>query len=147
MDNKAVNLIGRFLLGGLFMYASIDKIAFPGEFAVRIQAYGILSPVLSHIAALLIPWAELILGIFLIAGIFIKESALSLSILLLIFIIATFLKPLESGVEDCGCFGGLPFLSTSNRLIMIGRNLLFLVTGLYVFLNRRGKNPERKYEG
>jgi len=46
--------ISRLLLGGVFVYASIDKIAFPNEFSGVVENYEILPSVLIKPVAVLI---------------------------------------------------------------------------------------------
>ena len=60
--NKKVVLICRFILGIIFIYASIDKIANPIEFSNAIDNYHIIPSQLSNLVALVIPWVELFIG-------------------------------------------------------------------------------------
>jgi len=135
-NSKKVNLIGRFFLGGVFIYASLDKIAFPREFAKIVVNYHILPEKLAPIFAFLLPWVELFLGIFLIAGIFVRESALALSLLLLAFMVAMIIKSLNGTLGNCGCFS-VKSTSIENKFIPIGRDVLFLAVGLFVFFKNQ----------
>ena len=80
----------RFIVGGYFIYASIDKIIDPYDFARMIEAYQFSSSIglsfLDTSLALFLPWLELILGICLILGIVLDESN-DLIIALLVFFI------------------------------------------------------------
>jgi uncharacterized membrane protein YphA (DoxX/SURF4 family) len=62
-------LWGRVVLGAVFIFASVDKILHPDAFAVIIKNYQILPVKLISLAAVVLPWLELILGISLIAGV------------------------------------------------------------------------------
>jgi uncharacterized membrane protein YphA (DoxX/SURF4 family) len=126
--------IVRLLLGGIFIYASLDKIAFPGEFAKIVQSYNILPDFLVKITALVLPWIELIFGIFLVIGLFVKKSAIILTSLLFIFLIAFGIQATKGPIEDCGCFGKMPFLSSSNTIILMIRDLVFISLGLMIVL-------------
>jgi len=54
---------------------------------------------------MIIPWLELIIGVFLILGIFVRESAVLGSILMILFIMAI-ASAMARGLDiECGCFG------------------------------------------
>ena len=131
-------------MGCIFIYASIDKIAFAEEFAKIVKSYNILPDFLVLPTSYVLPWIELIFGIFLVTGLFIKESAIILTSLLLIFLIAFGIQAAKGPIEDCGCFGKMPFLSSSNALISILRDLFFLSIGLMIVLvENRIKSAKR----
>lgn len=96
--------IARIILGGTFIYASIDKIAFPRDFAKIVMNYGILPAQFAIYFSFLLPWIELFLGIFIIIGLFVRESTLLLSSLLLVFMAAMIIKSINGGIQNCGCF-------------------------------------------
>ena len=131
---KIVQLITRFILGGIFIYASIDKIAFPSDFMKAIQGYDILPFFLIKPVALILPWFELIFGIFLLVGLFIKESAFVLTSLMAVFLIALGIQATKGPVEDCGCFGNLSIFSSSNIFVLFLRDLVFISLGLIIMV-------------
>ena len=51
LDNRWLELACRLLLGGIFVYASIDKIIYPVEFAKVVYNYQILPVAASNLAA------------------------------------------------------------------------------------------------
>ena len=63
-------LISRIILGIIFIYASYDKILNPVGFSENIHNFHVTPTAVENLAALIIPWIELIVGIFLIFGIF-----------------------------------------------------------------------------
>ena len=132
--SKRTQLVARLVLGSIFIYASIDKISYPENFIKIVQNYNILPEFLIIIIAYILPWIELILGIFLIAGFFIRETALVLSSLILVFIIAISIKALNGTIDDCGCFNKLSILSSSNIVFLILRDVLFLLFGIILIL-------------
>tara|TARA_Y100001970_G_scaffold211743_1_gene258500 strand:- start:372 stop:875 length:504 start_codon:yes stop_codon:yes gene_type:complete len=98
----------RLVIGGIFIYASLDKIADPYAFSKAISAYEFSSLIglssLDNILALTLPWLELILGVFLILGFYTDESINFIIILMLFFIVMlsqAYLRGLK--LEDCGC--------------------------------------------
>jgi len=105
LSNKYLLLLSRVVLGLVFVIASVDKIAVPEVFALNIQAYQVLPLSLVNLTALVIPWVELLCGIFLISKIFIRSSSLLLSALLCLFIIMLATALTRGLTIDCGCFG------------------------------------------
>ena len=104
ISNSYIVLLSRFILGVIFIYASIDKIIDPVSFSSTIDNYHISPYFFNNIAALVIPWIELIIGVFLILGIFISGSSF-IAILLLLFFIFILTQALLRGINvNCGCF-------------------------------------------
>ena len=60
----------RLILGVVFIYASYDKILDPAAFSKNIHNFHITPTAVENLAALIIPWLELIIGVFLIFGLF-----------------------------------------------------------------------------
>ena len=99
-------LIIRFLLGLIFVVAALQKILDPSEFAVAIENYRLAPWWSVNLIAIVLPWLELMGGTLLIAGIWRRESALLLSIFLVVFLIGI-LSAMARGLDiNCGCFGG-----------------------------------------
>ena len=102
--NSKVVLIARIILGVVFIYASIDKIINPVDFSNSIDNYHVTPIQLNNLAALIIPWVELIIGVCLIIGLFLNGATL-ISIFLLIFFIFIITQALVRGIDlHCGCF-------------------------------------------
>ncbi len=75
----------RLILAGIFIYASLDKIAHPAAFAKDVYNYQILPDALINLTALVLPWLELFLGLCLLAGIWLPGAVLTVSGLLIVF--------------------------------------------------------------
>ena len=135
----AVRFSARLILGGVFIYASIDKILYPKEFASIVMRYEILPEKLAIYFAFLLPWAELFLGIFVILGIFVRESAISLSFLVFIFMIAIAIRSLAGPLENCGCFRITASGTPQSIAFLIFRDILFLLCGLILALPNKAK--------
>ena len=103
---KSLNLplIFRIILGVIFIYASYDKILNPVGFSDNIHNFHVTPVVVENLAALIIPWMELIVGAFLILGVFL-EGATSITIGMLIFFIIILSQAVLRGIDvHCGCF-------------------------------------------
>ena len=142
ISNRYVILLSRFILGIIFIYASIDKIIDPISFSSTIDNYHISPYSLNNIAALVIPWMELIIGVFLIFGIFISGSSF-IAILLLLFFIFILTQALLRGINvDCGCFDlNTDTLEDSQLRIKMIRRILedILFLGLAFIINKGNK--------
>ena len=107
LKNKTLLLVFRLTLGGLFVYAGIFKVLDPLDFAQNIRNYRLVGQSLSFIAAVVLPWLEILAGLALAAGIWKRVSALIISGLLVFFILLTLVTILRGLDVDCGCFGAL----------------------------------------
>jgi len=100
-----LDLLARFYLGGVFLYAAWGKVLDPYSFAVNIATYQVLPLELVNVSAVVLPWLELIAGVLLIAGVFTRAQALLVNGMLLVFIAAiasALYRELDLGT--CGCF-------------------------------------------
>ena len=94
----------RIIVGCMFIFASLDKIADPAQFSFAISNYHITPYFIDNLAALIIPWLEFFLGLNLILGIYIRGTTKLLIILLIFFIIILFQANIREINIDCGCF-------------------------------------------
>ncbi|MBK6407094.1 MAG: DoxX family membrane protein [Holophagales bacterium] len=91
-------------LGIFFVVAALPKIADPPSFAHMVYNYRLLPGPLVNLAALTMPWAELLMGIALICGIWRRTAAWLVGALLAVFILAISINLLRGNAIDCGCF-------------------------------------------
>jgi uncharacterized membrane protein YphA (DoxX/SURF4 family) len=96
----------RVMLGAIFVYAAWLKLRDPWQiFAMSIDSYRILPLKAVELAAHVIPWFELTIGLLLIAGLWLRISGPIVSLLLLTFF-ALMVRAYAKGLAiDCGCFG------------------------------------------
>ena len=59
-ENDILPLLVRLFVGGVFIYASIDKIMHPHGFAELVNNYHILPPYLVNLMAIFLPWLEMV---------------------------------------------------------------------------------------
>ena len=98
-------LICRLTLAIIFLYAGIEKIFNPGDFAVAIYNYRLLPDYVINFVAILLPWLEVIIAINLITGINVRGSALLSAVLFLTFATALTINLMQGLDISCGCFG------------------------------------------
>ena len=132
--NKTLLLVFRILLGGLFVYAGVVKIADPLGFAEDIRNYRLAGQALSFSVAIVLPWLEVLAGAFLIAGVWKRGAALVIIGLLVFFIVLTLVTMARGLDVDCGCFGSL---SRKSGWGVVLEDLGMLSLGLCIFFSKR----------
>jgi putative oxidoreductase len=137
LTDKRVVLILRLILGVTFVYASLDKIAHPDQFAKIIYNYKILPDFLINVFAVTLPWVELLAGLFLILGIFTESASLLISFLLVIFLFAISVNVFRGVDLNCGCFSTDP-AGKKEGISLLFKDFLFLFMGLMVFFFNKG---------
>jgi len=137
-EKKEVQFLLRLILGGLFIYASIHKLAEPAEFAKIIYNYKLFPDFLIYPMAIIVPWLELTAGFFLVTGMYPRAAAVIISIMLCAFIIALTMNMVRGLDFNCGCFS-----SNGNEsdgpLGLVIRDILLLTPGVLIILFHRGK--------
>lgn len=131
---RAASVLARMILGIVFIYASIDKILHPGDFAEIIHNYQILPDLLINPTAIVLPWLELILGAFLLIGIWLP-GAVFLSNLLLAVFLGAIVFNLARGLDiHCGCFSTTVDLGDAAAPMVwyVIRDGLFIVPGIFL---------------
>lgn len=133
-------LAGRMFLGGIFIYASLDKIFKPALFAEAVYNYQILPDILINLTALVLPWLELVLGLMLVAGIWLPGAVL-LSTLLLLAFSGILIFNMARGLNiNCGCFSTEPSTDPIS-LWTVMRDASFLVPAFYLLFANRVEKP------
>ena len=99
-------LILRVTLAIVFLYAAYSKLRQSWLlFAMAIDAYRLLPQWAVLALARTLPWCELALGILLLTGFWLRQTALAASLLLAVFF-GVMLRSYAGGLEiKCACFG------------------------------------------
>ncbi len=111
LRHPAVHWLFALVLGGVFVYASLSKIADPRAFAKIVYHYQVVGPsaffgfIPANLVAVTLPWLELIAGVLLIAGVWRREAAVVTAFMLAVFVVAV-ASTLARGIDiqNCGCF-------------------------------------------
>jgi uncharacterized membrane protein YphA (DoxX/SURF4 family) len=110
---RALLLVSRLILGGVFLYAGYAKLHFGGAwhlsdyqflFAIVIDSYKMVSFATVNWMARVLPWAEVVLGALLLIGIGLRWIASATVALLVVFMIAL-THAVMLRLEICGCYG------------------------------------------
>ena len=104
ITHPVLGLLLRVYIGGVFVYASMYKINYPGEFAETIASYQLVPYWAVNLMALVMPWAELIGGILMILGVRTKSAAAVIAGMLVMFSLAILITLIRDIPIGCGCF-------------------------------------------
>jgi uncharacterized membrane protein YphA (DoxX/SURF4 family) len=138
VKNPWVHVLLRLLLGGFFVYASLDKIGAPVAFARIVYQWQILSPAPANLVAVVLPWVEALAGVLLIAGLWKREAAAVIAALLVVFLLAAGSVMYRGiDVENCGCVStakteekawwtGVGWFLVARNLAMLGAALVLI---------------------
>jgi uncharacterized membrane protein YphA (DoxX/SURF4 family) len=114
---ELAGLIGRWLLGGLFIYMGLSKASHPADFLKQVHEYQIVStPFLLNTIAALLPWFEAFCGLLLLTGVAVRGTVSLVIAMLVPFTIVVFKRALAIAAAqghsfwtvkfDCGCGTG-----------------------------------------
>lgn len=128
-------MAARLFLAVVFIFASVDKILHPAEFAKAVYLYQILPGPLINLAALILPWLELALGLCLVAGIWLPGVVLWSNALLGTFFAALLFNVIRGLDIHCGCFStSLDPAGASLMTWYLFRDAFFLLAGGYLLV-------------
>jgi putative oxidoreductase len=122
----------RLILGAIFIVAGASKVGHAAEFAAQIAAFRILPTAVIAPMALVLPFFELLLGAYLIIGLFTRGAAWVAVLLLTAFDLAIASAVVRGMTVNCGCFG--PTDTTVTTWGEVGRDAVFIVMALIVAL-------------
>jgi len=132
ISNQYLLFLFRVIVGLIFIYSGIIKIIDTQGFSNSIYNYKLLPDLLINFLAVILPWIELITGLLLLLGITIKENALIINALLIIFIIAIIINLFRGLDINCGCFG--TGNGTKIGLTKLIENFLLLIMGILLMI-------------
>ena len=140
--HRYLALVFRLVVGGVFIYASMAKINYTGEFAEIIAAYQLVPFWAVNLLAVTLPWAELICGLMMVAGVRSKAAAIAISAMLGVFTVAIVISLLRQTPIDCGCFHNIDEPMTWTTAV---RDLIWLTMSAHIYLFDDAFQLENKF--
>ena len=135
---RAAALVLRIALGVVFVYAAWTKLRVPWElFAMEVDAYQLLPLKAVELVARTLPWFELVVGLLLVTGFWLRSAAVATALLLAGFF-TLMVRAYAKGMEiPCGCFGANDIISW--KTLLRDGSLLASAAALVVlsFIERR----------
>jgi uncharacterized membrane protein YphA (DoxX/SURF4 family) len=126
------------VLAAVFIYAGVDKIRDPAQFADSVAAFAILPNALVTPMALGLPMFEVLCGLMVLAPPSRRVGALALTLATAMFIVAL-VSALARGLTlDCGCFGaGAP--SRSRMWVESILDVVLFASSMWLYMRTRSR--------
>lgn len=119
----------RLLLGLVFLVAAYEKILQPLDFAQTVDNYRLVPSWAVNAVALILPWLEAVVGVCLMAGLWLPGALSVATGLLGIFLTAVVFNIVRGLDVDCGCFGSGGSSGMSSMKMSAARDgVLFVVS-------------------
>lgn len=104
LKSEYLALVLRLFIGYYFIYASMSKIPYPAQFAELLGEYRILPYWSIDLLAVVVPWVELISGLFLIMGLRTRAAASVIILLFIGFNVFIGANVVIGSPINCGCY-------------------------------------------
>ena len=139
-------VILRLVLGLVFVVSGFEKLVSPYQnFLYVIQGYDFVPEVLEVPVAKYFPWFELIVGLFLVLGLWIKVALFSSAAMVLgfmTFVSQAMIRKLP--IDECGCFGEMISFPL-HVVFLIDTTLLCITITLMVKIQQASKLSLDRY--
>ena len=132
-SRRYVVLAVSIALAAVFIYAGVDKIRDPLQFADSIAAFAILPAAFINLLALGLPLFEVACGVLLLWSATRRVGALAIALISVVFFTALLSALLRGLTLDCGCFGiGAP--SRPRMWLELALDAVLFAAALFVYL-------------
>ncbi|MDJ0722045.1 MAG: MauE/DoxX family redox-associated membrane protein [Desulfobacterales bacterium] len=126
-----IELLARWVVGLLFVLASLHKILQPAVFAQIVYSYQLFPDFSINLIAIFLPFVELVAGLALIFGIYPRAAAAIVNALLVAFMLIIAFNLMRGHEFDCGCFPTfVTRLFAESPISMLLRNVILLAFSL-----------------
>ncbi len=126
-----IELLARWVVGLLFIMASLHKILQPADFAQIVYSYQLFPAFSINLIAIFLPFVELVAGLALVFGIYPRAAAAIVNALLASFMLIIAFNLMRGHEFDCGCFPTfITRLFADSPISMLVRNAVLLALSL-----------------
>ncbi len=139
---EAIAFIARFGLAAVWLWSGGVKLANPLDSRQAIAAYELLPEGWIDFLATALPAGELVLGLMLLLGVFLRWAGAASAIILVGFILGIASAWARGLSIDCGCFGGGGYdagAGPATYLKSMGRDALFLAMAAWTMWRPFGR--------
>ena len=126
----------RVLLGALFVVAGASKVGHADVFAAEIAGFRLLPAAVIAPIAIALPFLDMLLGVYLILGLFTRTAAWIAVALFAVFDLAIASAVVRGMTISCGCFG--PSDATVTSWAEVARDAVLVVLAALVALRPPG---------
>lgn len=127
-------------VAAVFIYAGIDKLRDPLQFADSTAAFAIVPAVFINLLVMGLPPFEIASGVLLLAPRTRRVGALAVAVISVMFFTALASALLRGLTLDCGCFGvGAP--SRSRMWLELGLDVMLFSGAMFVYLRSITRLP------
>ena len=131
-----VVLVLRIALGAIFLFAGAAKVGHADQFAAQIAGFRLLPQPMVAPLAVALPYLEILLGGYLVVGLFTRTAAWFAVALLAVFDLAVASAVVRGMTVSCGCFG--PNDTTVTTWGEVARDAVFVLLAVIVALRPPG---------
>jgi len=137
-----LGLAARLTLGGVLLVAGFLKYDEVDKSQMAVRAYEMLPVSLANFIGIVLPFAEIGMGVLLILGAVTRITAALSALLMVVFVIGISQAWARGLSIDCGCFGGGGQVEpgTANYITPLLRDTGLLALGIYLF-----RYPQSKF--
>jgi uncharacterized membrane protein YphA (DoxX/SURF4 family) len=130
-----LGLLSRLVLGGVLLAAGLLKYQHLDKSQMAVRAYEMLPISVANFIGIVLPFAEIGMGLLLILGAATRISAALSALLMVIFVIGISQAWARGLSIDCGCFGGGGQVEpgTASYLPELLRDAGLAALGIYLF--------------
>ena len=132
-------------LGAVFCIAAWTKLGDVQSFAESIKGFQVVdADSYEHLivfAAFTMPWVEMIAGVLLVLGLWTRASAVTIAVMLVLFMGALIHVIMDDSVDaDCSCFGNIAVICENTvGWCQVIRDVVLLVPAIYLIWRGGGR--------
>ncbi|AJI79698.1 MULTISPECIES: MauE/DoxX family redox-associated membrane protein [Corynebacterium] len=137
-----ISALARFGMAAVWIIAGVQKLNAQMDMAQAIQAYEIFTPEWSGYLAVAIGPLEVMGGVLLLLGLFLREASAVGAVVLVLFMVGMAQAWARGLVIDCGCFGYTANSGSQgmNYMLTLLRDIVFLALTMWTI-----RRPYRRF--